>query len=335
MRCLPLALAVVALGCGTLEQAGTIGTDFPNNRTGPFRVLDDDELDGRRCLTDATGPTLRDPEVTPGDDGALIVVATADVEGASQLQRLRLDVSLRVIEGPTALLPALRDAQAPSLARDGSRWVLTYAREGRIEAAASDDGRTFAAARVPLLTADPRDGELDALSGPSLAQHPDGSWWLAYESDGQVWLARSAGAAGPFTRVDTDPAREGRQAVLASRNDAAGLLRHANPTLRVERTGAGRFIWRVFATTRAEAVVDGGLQRTQVISLAASYDGQRFTPAAAPALVSRVEPEPDGPAALFVSATQSLLLFSGACGGSRRGIRAAVYPGDVRLPLTR
>jgi hypothetical protein len=50
-------------------------------------------------------------------------------------------------------------------------------------------------------------------------------------------------------------------------------------------------------------------------------------------LVSRVEPEPDGPTVLFVSATQSLLLFTGSCGGSRRGIRAAVYPAGVRLPL--
>jgi|JI10StandDraft_1071094.scaffolds.fasta_scaffold248912_2 YD repeat-containing protein len=327
------ALAALALGCGALEQPGSIGDSFPNNRTGPFRALDDDELDGRRCLTDSSSAPLRDPEVTPGDDGALVVVATADVEGATQLQRLRLDASLRVIEGPTALLPELRDVRAPSIARDGARWVLTYDREGRIEGATSDDGRSFSATRVPLLTADPREGELDALRAPSLTQHPDGSWWLAYESDGQVWLARGAGARGPFTRVDTDPARAGRQPVLASGNDATGLRRHANPTVRVERTGAGRFIWRVFATTRTEAVVDAGLQRTQVISLAASYDGQRFTPAAAPALVSRAEPEPDGPAALFVSATQSLMLFTGSCGGSRRGIRAAVYPADVRLPL--
>lgn len=335
MRCLPLALAAVALGCGTIEQAGTIGADFPNNRTGPFRVLDDDDFDGRRCLTDAAGPTLRDPEVVADDDGALVVVATADVDGATQLQRLRLDASLRVIEGPTALLPALRDAQAPSLTREGSRWVLTYAREGRIEAATSDDGRTFVAVSVALLAADPREGELDGLEGPSLTRHPDGSWWLTYGSDGQVWLARGASALGPFARVDADPAREGRQAVLASRSDTTGLLRHANPTLRVERTGAGRFIWRVFATTRAEAVVDGGLQRTQSISLAASYDGQRFTTAAAPAMVGRAEPEPDGPAAFFVSATQSLLLFTGSCGGGRRGIRAAVYPAGVRLPLMR
>jgi hypothetical protein len=75
------------------------------------------------------------------------------------------------------------------------------------------------------------------------------------------------------------------------------------------------------------------VQRTQGVSLAASYDGQRFTTATAPAMVSRVEPEPDGPAVLFVNATQSLLLFTGSCGGSRRGIRAAVYPAGVRLPL--
>lgn len=329
-----LALVVVALGCGTLEQPGTVGVSYPNNRTGPFRVLDAEELDGRRCLTDATTPPLRDPEVTRGDDGALVVVATAEVDGATRLQRLRLDASLRVVEGPAPLLPDLRDVLAPSIARDGARWVLTWARDGRIEGATSDDGRAFSAASVPLLIADAREGEREALSAPSITRHPDGSWWLAYESDGQVWLARGATASGPFTRVDTDPSRAGRQPVLASSNDATGLRRHANPTLRIERTGAGRFIWRVFATTVAESVVDAGLQRAQVISLAASYDGQRFTTAAGPALVTRAEPEPDGPAALFVSATQSLLLFTGSCGGSRRGVRAAVFPAEVRLPLT-
>ncbi len=150
-----------------------------------------------------------------------------------------------------------------------------------------------------------------------------------------MWLARSASSDGPFTRVDADPSREGRQPVLAARSDSTGRSSHANPTVRVERTGAGRFIWRVFAATRSERVEDGGLQRAQVISLAASYDGQRFTQSSAPALVGRAEPEPDGPAAVFVNATQSLLLFTGSCGGSRRGIRAAVYPADVRLPLLR
>lgn len=333
MRARSLALAIVALGCGTLEQPGTVGASYPNNRTGPFRVLDAEELEGRRCLTDATAPTLRDPEVTSGDNGALIVVATAEVDGATQLQRLSLDASLRVIEGPAPLLPDLRDARAPSIARDGGRWVLTYAREGRIEVATSDDGRAFFATSVPLLTADPREGELDALSAPSIARHPDGSWWLAYGSDGQLWLARGESAGGPFARVDADPSRAGRQPVLASSDDATGLRRHANPTLRIERTGAGRAIWRVFATTVVETVVDAGLQRAQVISLAASYDGQRFTTAAGPALVGRAEPEPDAPAAVFVSATQSLLLFTGSCGGSRRGVRAAVFPADLRLPL--
>lgn len=330
-RLRPLLPWILALGCGTLEQDSPVSAGLPNNRTGPFRVLDDEELEGRRCVIDAPDATLEDPDAMMSESGEILLIAARVRGGTTELVRVTLDARLQLREAPTPVLADVTDARSPSLARDARGWLLTYARAGRIELAFSDDGRTFTRRPVPLLVPDPRAGESDALRGPSLTAAPDGTWWLAYESGGSVWIARGEHAEGPFTRVDTDPARAERQPVLLGSTSE----QHANPVVRAERTGTGRTIWRVYASTRRERVADGGLVRTQELSLAASYDGARFTVASTPALSGRAEPTPDAPTVLFASATQSWMLFSGGCGSAFRGVRAAVYPAEIALPITR
>lgn len=327
----PHLLGILALGCGTLEQDSPVAAGLPNNRTGPFRVLDNEEVEGRRCVVDAPDATIEDPDAILSESGEIIVVATRLRGDTTELVRVVLDARLQVREAASPVLPEVTDGRSPSLARDDQGWLLAYARAGRIELAWSDDGRSFRGRPVPLLAPDARAGEADELRGPSLSAAPDGSWWLAYESAGSVWIARADRADGPFTRVDTDPARAGRQPVM----QGTTASQHANPVMRVERTGTGRMIWRVYTRTLRERVLDGGLSRAQELSLAASYDGVRFTTAQTPPLSGRAEPAPDAPTVLFASATQSVMLFSGGCGSAFRGVRAAVYPAELALPITR
>ncbi|MFO0626775.1 MAG: hypothetical protein U0325_14265 [Polyangiales bacterium] len=330
-RARPLVVLLLALGCGTLEQDSPLPNGLPNNRTGPFRVLDGEELEGRRCVVEAPDASLEDPDGIFSEFGEITLVMTRVRSDRTELVGTTLDARLQSREGLVPLLPEVSDARAPALARDARGWLLVYARAANLELAFSDDGRRFRRQPVPLLVPDLRAGESQALGGPSLTQSPDGGWWLAYESGGSVWLARAATAEGPYARVDTDSARVGRQPVL----EGSAAQQHANPAVRVERTSTGRTIWRVYATTRRERVVDGGLVRTQEITLAASWDGARFTVAGSPALSGRAEPSPDAPSLLFANATQSWMLVSGGCGSAFRGVRAAVYPAEGRLPVTR
>ncbi|MEZ4391226.1 MAG: hypothetical protein R3A48_09035 [Polyangiales bacterium] len=232
------------------------------------------------------------------------------------------------------MLPGVDDARSPSVVRDGEGWRMLFARGGRVEVADSDDGARWRVRSAPVLVADPSAGERGGIGGPSLTEDPDGRWTLAYESGGSVWIARAPRPDGPFERVDVDPGRAGRQPALAARAESPTIA-HAHPVIRSERLSTGRTIWRVYARTTAEGLLDGGTTTEQTLSLAASYDGVRFTTAASPALSGRGETQPDAPGVLFDGPTRSLLLFSGGCAGGRRGVRAAIYPAEARLPLTR
>lgn len=330
-RMTPLVPLILALGCGTLEQDAPITTGLPNNRTGPFRVLDLDELEGQRCALSAQDASLEEPDGIIRESGEITLVMVRAQGELREIVRATLDGRLALREAPTPVLPGVTDGRSPSLARDGRGWLLAYTREGRVEVAFSDDGLRFTRRPVPLLSADPRAGEHNGLRGASLTQAPDGTWWLAYESAGSVWIARADASEGPFTRVDADAERPGRQPVM----EGSPSRQHTNPVVRVERTGTGRTIWRVYASTRRERVEDGAVARTQELSLAASWDGARFTTATTPALSGRAEPTPDAPTLLFADATRSLMLFTGGCGSAFRGVRAAVFPAEATLPITR
>lgn len=320
--------------CGTLEVPAVGNTDLPNNRTGPFRVLSDDDLEGRRCINESLESDIEDPEITNGTQGEFWIFSSRVTGARSEITRGVLTRALTLREAPTPVLPGVDDARSPSVVRDGEGWRMLFARGGRVEVADSDDGERWRARSTPVLVADPGAGERTNLSGPSLTEDPDGRWTLAYESAGSVWIARAPRPDGPFERVDVDPSRAGRQPALAASAEAP-VIAHANPVIRSERLSTGRTVWRIYARTTAARVVDGGTTTEQTLSLAASYDGVRFTVATAPALSGRGEPQPDAPGVLFDGPTRSLLLFSGGCGGGRRGVRAAIYPAEARLPLTR
>lgn len=329
---IPSLLALAS--CGTLEVPAVGDTDLPNNRTGPFRVLSNDDLEGRRCIFESLESSLEDPEITLGTQGEFWLFSTRVTGARHEITRGVLTRTLTLREAPIPVLPGVDDARSPSVVRDGEGWLMLFARGGRIEVADSDDGASWRARSTPVLVADPGAGERTNLSGPSLTEDPDGRWTLAYESGGSVWIARASRPDGPFERVDVDPSRAGRQPVLAASAESP-VTAHANPVIRSERRSTGRTIWRIYARTTVDRVVDGGPVTEQTLSLAASYDGVRFTVAASPALSGRAETQPDAPGVFFDGPTRSLLLFSGGCAGGRRGVRAAIYPAEAGLPLTR
>ena len=325
-------------GCGSLDAPSAGDLLLPNNRTGPFRVLTAADLDGGTCVLNSFDESFEDPTVTVGTDGALSLYATRLAMGRRSIVRAGLDRSLRVTEAPRVVLDDTADVAAPSVLQRADGWVMAFSRAGRIEVAYSVDGRAWRRRSTPLLVPDRSLGEGAELLAPSIRARPDGRWSLVYESADSVWIAEGDAADGLFARVDCDPSRPGRDPVLgadARTTDGGPALtrRYGAPEVTVERTATGRTIWRVYARQRAQRVGDGGLVEELTVALAASWDGVRFTTAATPALSGRGEPAPDGPAVLFDGPLRSWMFVSGACGGSFRGIRAAVFPSAATLPF--
>lgn len=335
-----LALTLTLMSCGTLDAPGHGDTDLPNNRTGPFRALGNSELDGGTCVLGSFVESFEDPDVVTGNNGEISLYATRVRGDARAIVRVGLDPSLRVRAAPEVVLEDPAGASAPSVVRTADGWVMAFARNGRVDVAYGTDGRAWTVRPLPLLTQDRVAREDSPLAAPSLARDPDGRWSMVYTSGDAVWLARGDAADGLYTRIDGDPGTPTREPILGGAEGVTdgGVVvqrRYADPVITAERTSTGRAIWRVYARETSRRVVDGGAVEETAIAMAASYDGVRFTRASSLALSGRADPAPAGPTVLFDGAVRTWMFFSGACGASTRGVRAAVAPGSAALPIGR
>lgn len=332
MRPRALALAFALLGCGTLDPQGGGEQGLPNNRTGPFRVLGERDLEGRTCVLESLSNSLEDPSVLTESNG----ISLYATQGGSSIVRAELDARLRVREPPVRVI---EDATGPSVVRTEEGLVMAFARSGRIAVAHARDGRDWTVRPTPLLSQDRASGETTPLAAPSLAPSPDGRWALVYTSGDAVWLAYARAPDGIFERVDGDPSTAARDPILGgavsvSDGGSVRARRYADPVIRAEVTTTERVLWRVYAREVTEGAGDGGAVSETAIVLAASYDGVRFTRATLPALSALADPSPAGPAVLFDGAIRTWLFFAGSCASGRRGIRAAVTPSRASaLPL--
>ena len=53
-------LGSLTLGCGTQEQDPPLAECLPKSHTRPFRVLDNQEIEGRCCLLNTPDSTIED-----------------------------------------------------------------------------------------------------------------------------------------------------------------------------------------------------------------------------------------------------------------------------------
>lgn len=335
-----VTLAVALMGCGTLDAPGHGDTDLPNNRTGPFRALGSAELDGGACVLGSFAESFEDPTVVTGNNDEISIYATRVQGSARAIVRVGINPSLRVMGAPEVVLEDPAGVSAPSVVRTADGWVMAFARQGRIEVANGTDGRAWSVRATALLAQDRFAGEESPLAAPSIAREPDGRWAMVYASGEAIWLARGDAADGLYARVDGDPSTSVRDPILGGAVATADggtpvQRRYTDPVIAAERTSTGRVIWRVYAREVSRRVVDGGMTEETAIAVAASYDGVRFTRAASLALSGRADPSPAGPAVLFDGAIRTWMFFSGQCGGTQRGLRAAVAPGSVALPIGR
>jgi hypothetical protein len=219
---------------------------------------------------------------------------------------------------------------SPSVVAAGpTDFVMAYAAGGAIGLARSSDGRTFQRRAEPILTADTTRGEGLALAQPSLARAPDGRWYLAYASEGRIFVARAAAPEGPWERVGRGPVLEpaaDRDAGTTTSPDAGlGFESRAlsDPALAIYITPAGRALFALFYTA------DGGTGITTV-GAAASYDGALYRRVGRAVYSERNTAVRAG--SLELVDERTALLWVGTASGRRRVITAAIGPVIPRSP---
>lgn len=344
---LPLALTLAA--CGTIGSRGGGEDELPNNRTGPFRELTADETGGSRCVAFDSAGSFDEPSAVRLADGRVAVYGTRTRMGRRTVARTVLAGLARQVDEPvdvlTATLPwhAMAVSSPGVAAAPGGGFVMAYATgSGALGLARSVDGATWQPLPTPALEPSADADEEAALRAPSVVALADGGLALAYASGSAIWLARAV-AGGAFVRVDADPATPRRDPLLGASGPASAMGDAGvgfesgavdDPSLHVETTAVGRPIWRLYYTARSvPQAMDGGVRPSVAVTMAASFDGERFARFGAPVVTSRTDPTLAAPSALAVDARRTVLYLSGGCdlAGRARGVRAAIAPGSERV----
>lgn len=335
----------LALGCGTTAAPGGGDTDLPAGRSGPFRLLDGQEVSEGTCLLREQGVTLDDPAALTLDAHRVALYLTRR-EGARRVVLRAVVVDgQRVEAAPVQVLaPSLawhgEGVGAPDVAATRDGFVMAFDADGGLGLATSADGVAWRPADAPFLTALHDAGETTPLRAPTVAVKPDGSLLVAYESAGAIWMATAASIAGPWRRVDPDEATPRREPLLAPGNDArdAGTVGYASgavgdPSLRSEATSVGRTLYRLYFSARSAPVaMDGGSAFTRAIGHAGSFDGVHFPRAEVAVLTNRVDPNVRAPSAWFDGPLRTWMFVTGRCdtAGRVEGVRVGVAPGNRR-----
>lgn len=349
MKALRAVVLALVTGCGTLASPGAGDTDLPSGRSGPYRLLDSEELPEGLCLLREDSVVLSDPASLPLGPHRTALYFTRR-EGARRTILRAVVVDGRRLEAPPeeVLAPTLAwhgdGVGAPDVAATRDGFAMVFDTAAGLGLATSADGRTWRSSEEPRLTADANVGELTPLRAPTLVVRRDDSLIIAYESAGAIWSATATALAAPLSRVDADERTPRRESLLAPGDDArdAGAVGYASgavgdPSLRAEDSLAGRTLYRLFFSARsAPFALDGGSDFQRAVGLAGSFDAVHFTRSEAAALGGRVDPSVAAPSAWSDGSLRTWLFVNGRCdsNGRNQGIRVAVAPGNRRYPRT-
>lgn len=336
--------ALLASACGTLATPAEPPRDLPDNHTGPFRELTNEESAGRQCVVVDFDGRVDDPSAVRLPDGTVAVYVARFRDGASTIARALVRDGIPPGALPATATDVLAPTQpwqrgavgAPSVVAVAGGYAMAYASDGAIGVARSADGVAWTARDAPTFTGDPATGELTALAAPSLAVTAAGEAVLVYASAGAIWMARAPSPDGPYTRVDARPATPGRDPVLAAGDAAFEMGAVGDPSLSIETTAAGRALYRLYYTawTTPTPMGDAGLVPVSAVGYAASFDGLAFSRVGvavyAPRLASRA---PTGPSMVPLAPNVTGLYVGAQCNLSRlrRGIQLLVAPATARL----
>ena len=335
-RGLRILLLGAAASCATLGTSGQGDLELPSAGVGPFRKLADAEEHGvAPMLFDAPLARYREPALLRDDNDLrsmrVTLFAVASVSGHDAIVRSRANDGRSFFAGAgdaPGRAPALALAadapwengslSGPSALRVGEAIYLYYASNGAIGLARSARGASFTKLPAPVFSP-PR-----SARAPAVAQLPDGSFRLLYESAGSIFEAASADGI-VWADLDADEATLAVDPVLGPASQPATLAPGERPPFDTDSVGdpcvalrvtpAGRLHMRVLYTGRSQA--EGG-DLASAIGFAARYGSagrlsRNPSPVLslgrheqAPALLEWLAGEPGGPDA----PNRSLLLVA-------------------------
>lgn len=306
-----LLLVLLASACGTLAPDGNPVGVLPSSGAGPYRALDEPSP----LLSEPTA-SLDDPFLVAGEAGGGFTVyftrraddGTVDIARARFASLADRPLIERVLaadaawEGGAIQQPALHQL-------GGGRTALLYAAaSGAIGCALSDEAGRFTKLPGPLRVAAPGAGP---LWSPALLA-PEGGGVRLLFLDGVTTAARlmalDVDAAGAAALAAGDPAA------------VAGAVAAEVPRGEALAPGIGRFTARTVLLSTGRQRFDLFLTRPATprsLAFAASYDGARFSAAAAP-LLPAANPEEWSPAVAPAGDGGTLLVYG--TGQGRRGV---------------
>jgi len=304
---------ILLAACGTLHGEGAGDRNLPAAALGPFRALDEAEVDQEPYVS-PTRTVAGRAVVVPLADGTFALYRGDEEGGARSIVRETSSDGIAFAD-PT---PVLADATAPSVVVEDGRFRLWYEADGAIALAESDDRTTFAPVGTVLEPG--ADWEGGRVGAPSVVPDADGGWLLYYEAAGGIGVASSPDGTR-FIRASEVP-------VLAAQPPGEWDDRAVgSPAARVHVSSIGRRTIQLFYVGVAAA--PAGEDPTFGVGVAASFDGRAFERSTggpvlerARALLGLGPPVSIGPA--------DLLPFTEAR-SSGTGVGGAVWPAEVRF----
>lgn len=306
-------LLVVVSGCGTLHGEGAGDRNLPTAGMGPFRALEEGEVDQAPFISPSRTPVGR-VEVVRLADGTFALYRGEERDGARSIVR-ETSVDGLAFGDPVTVL---EDASAPSVVPIPGGLRLFYESSSGIAASESADGLAFEAGADVLVAEAAWEG--GRVGAPSVVPDAGGGLLLYYEAARGIGVASSAEGA-TFARVGDGPIVE--PAASGEWDDRSV----SDPAARVHVSPTGRRTVQLFYVGVAAA--PSGEDPEYGVGAAASFDGRAFERSAGGPVLERPRAIVGLGAPVSIGPADLLPFIEERSSGT--GVGGALSPAEIRF----
>ena len=289
-------LGVFNTDCGALGAPARGDRDLPASLFSGYAMLNNGTSPtASPALITADGDvSIDEPTVVHIASKRIVYVTVRGADGRSKIGRCpeRTDGQLDF----TTVTPVFESSaeweganvSGPALIVDATtgQIAMFYAANGSIGLARSADGVQWQRSAVPVLQADAARGESTGLRAPSVAVDSSRTFWMAFESNGAIAMARASAVEGPWSRVGSGSIATASNVAVSVGTLTSPATSLTDPALTITTSPAGRTLFVLAAGVRTGPPGVGARLPTVVMGWA-SADGIVFTRAERSLFVDR------------------------------------------------
>jgi hypothetical protein len=306
-------IALLLVACGTLHGEGAGDRNLPSAGMGPFRVLEEGEVDQAPYLS-VTRTAAGRGQVVRLADGTFALYRGEERDGVRSIVRETSPDGLAFAD----TVEVLSEGTAPAVVLESDRVRLWYESAGRILYTESGDGTSFAPGSEAFSAA--VDWEGGFVGAPSVVPDDGGGYLLYYAARGGIGVATSVDGTH-FVRVGDSPiippGEPGEWDDRAVGRPAARA--HVSPT--------GRRTVQLFYVGIAAAAASD--DPPYAVGVAASFDGRVFERSPGGPVLERSRPLVGLGPPVSIGPADLIVFLEEVSSGVR--VAGAVSPAEVRF----